>query len=30
MKIFLIETDPSKWPPEILHLEKYAKKQIDE
>jgi hypothetical protein len=30
IKIFLIEADPSKWPPEILHLKKYAKKQIDE
>jgi len=30
MKIFLTEADFSEWPPEILHLKKYAEKQIDE
>ena len=30
IKIFLTEEDSSKWPPEILHLKKYAEKQIDE
>lgn len=29
IKIFLTESDPWKWPPEILHLKKYAEMEID-
>jgi hypothetical protein len=30
IKIFLTELDISQWPPEILHLKKYAEMEIDE
>ncbi len=30
IKIFLTELDISQWPPEILHLKKYAEIEIDE
>jgi hypothetical protein len=30
IQIFLTEVDISKWPPEILHLKKYAEMEIDE
>ena len=30
IKIFLTELDVSQWPPEILHLKKYAEIEIDD
>jgi hypothetical protein len=29
LKIFLTESDPNKWPPEIYHLEKYVRDKQD-
>jgi hypothetical protein len=29
LKIFLTESDPSKWPTEILHLKKYVREKQD-
>lgn len=27
LKIFLTESDPNNWPPEILHLKKYVREK---
>ena len=29
LKIFLTESDPNKWPPEIFHLKKYVREKQD-
>ncbi|MGD2028727.1 MAG: hypothetical protein PVG86_02220 [Desulfobacterales bacterium] len=29
LKIFLTESDPNKWPPEIDHLKKYVREKQD-
>jgi hypothetical protein len=29
LKIFLTESDPNRWPPEILHLKKYVQEKLD-
>ena len=29
LKIFLTESDPNKWPPEIFHLKKYVRGKQD-
>jgi hypothetical protein len=29
LKIFLTESDPNKWPPEIHHLKKYVREKQD-
>jgi hypothetical protein len=29
LKIFLTESNPNKWPPEIFHLKKYVREKQD-
>jgi len=29
LKIFLTESDPNKWPPEIDHIKKYVREKQD-
>jgi len=29
LKIFLTESDPNRWPPEIYHLKKYVREKQD-